>query len=78
MQKETISFRLDTEKKKAIDEIAQNMDRDRTYVLDQAVAAYIDIQKWQIDHIEEGVRRAKAGEIAADEEVEALMDKLTE
>ena len=78
MQKETISFRLDTEKKKALDEIAQNMDRDRTYVLDQAVAAYIDIQKWQINHIEEGVKRAKAGEIASDEEVEALMDKLME
>ena len=78
MQKETISFRLDTEKKKALDEIAQNMDRDRTYVLDQAVAAYIDIQKWQINHIEEGVKRAKAGEIASDEEVEAFMDKLME
>ena len=77
MEKETISFRLDTEKKKAIDKIAEGLDRDRTYVLDQAVSAYLDLQKWQIEHIKEGVKQAKAGEIATDEQVEALFDKLT-
>ena len=77
MEKETISFRLDAEKKNAIDKIAESMERDRTYVLDQAISAYIDLQKWQIEHIEEGVKRAKAGEIATDDQVEALFDKLT-
>ena len=35
------------------------------------------LRQWHIEHIEEGVKRAKAGEIATDEEAEAQFDKLT-
>ena len=77
MKKETISFRPDREKKMRLIKSLKVMDCDRTYVLDQAESAQLDLQKWQIEHINGGVKRAKAGEIATDGRVEALVDKLT-
>jgi predicted transcriptional regulator len=71
MDKATISFRIDTRLKEALDAVADGMDRDRSYVLNEAVAAYLEAQSWQIDHIKEGLRQADAGEFATDAEVAA-------
>jgi predicted transcriptional regulator len=71
MDRETISFRLETEKKEALDAIATALDRDRTYVLNEAIQAYLEVHQWQIDHIKEGIRQADAGEFASEAEVAA-------
>jgi RHH-type rel operon transcriptional repressor/antitoxin RelB len=75
MDRETISFRLDSRKKDALDAIARAHDRDRTYVLNEAIDAYLDVQKWQIEHIKEGIRQADAGEFATDAEVAAVFSR---
>jgi predicted transcriptional regulator len=48
MEKQTISFRLDSDKVDALDVLAKALDRDRTYLLNEAVSAYLDVQqcKW--------------------------------
>ncbi len=69
MDKSTISFRIDTRLKEALDAVADDMHRDRSYVLNEAVAAYLDAHSWQIDHIKEGLRQADAGEFATDAEI---------
>ena len=69
MNKETITFRLDPERKEVLDAIAAGMDRDRSYILNEAIDAYIDAHQWQIDHIKEGWRQARAGKFASDQEV---------
>jgi RHH-type rel operon transcriptional repressor/antitoxin RelB len=71
MDRETISFRLPQEKKEALDKIANALDRDRSYVLNEAIDAYLDVQSWQLDQIREGLRQADAGEFASDTEVAA-------
>jgi predicted transcriptional regulator len=75
MDKSTISFRIDTRLKEALDAVADGMDRDRSYVLNEAVAAYLDAQSWQIAHINEGLRQANAGEFATDDEIAAAFDR---
>jgi Predicted transcriptional regulator len=70
MSKDTITFRLDPEKREALDEIAAGLDRDRTYVLNEAVALYLELHRWQIAHILESIQQAEAEEFATDEEVE--------
>ncbi len=75
MSKETISFRLDAEKKIALDEMASGIERDRTFVINQAIDAYLEVHSWQLDHIKEGLRQADAGEFASDEEVAAAFAK---
>ncbi|NEP03721.1 MAG: CopG family transcriptional regulator [Okeania sp. SIO2G4] len=68
---ETISFSLNSEKRKAIDKIASLLERSRSEILNDAVDAYLQVQQWQLDHIKEGLRQADAGEFASDEEVAA-------
>jgi predicted transcriptional regulator len=67
--KETISFRIEREKKTALDGIAAELDRDRSYVINEAVDAYLEVRQWQLEHIREGLRQAQAGEFATEDEV---------
>ena len=71
MDRQTISFRLGTERKEALDAIAAALDRDRSYILNEAIDAYLEVHRWQIEHIKEGIRQADAGEFATDAEVAA-------
>ncbi|QLE57317.1 CopG family ribbon-helix-helix protein [Nostoc sp. TCL26-01] len=75
MSKETITFRLDSEKRKSLDEIALLLERDRSFVLNEAINAYLEMHSWQLDHIQEGIRQADAGEFASPEEVAAIFAK---
>jgi len=75
MDRETISFRLDPKKRQALDAVARAHDRDRTYILNEAIDAYLDVHQWQIEHIQEGIRQADAGESASDAEVAAAFSR---
>jgi RHH-type rel operon transcriptional repressor/antitoxin RelB len=69
MAEETISVRLPSEQKAALDAIAAQTQRDVSLVIEEAVSAYLDLHAWQRAHIEEGMRQADAGEFASDAEV---------
>ena len=69
MGKTTITFRLDAEKRQALDAMAEVADRDRSYVLNEAIDAFLDAHEWQIEHIKKGLRQARAGEFATEKEV---------
>ena len=71
MTQETITFNLDTDKRKVLDQIASSMERELTDILNDAIDAYLEIYQWQLDHIKEGLRQADAGEFATEEEVAA-------
>ena len=77
MAEETISVRIPSEKKAALDAIAAQTDRDVSLVIEEAVTAYLDLHAWQRAHIEEGVRQADAGEFASEAEVDRPMAALT-
>jgi predicted transcriptional regulator len=69
MGKTTITFRVDVDKREALDAIAEVADRDRSYVLNEAIDAYLDAHQWQIEHIKKGLRQAEAGQFATEKEV---------
>jgi predicted transcriptional regulator len=69
--KKTVSFRLDAQTVAQLDELAEAQARDRTFLLNEAVSAYLDTQRWQIEHIQEGVRQADAGMGAPHQQVVA-------
>lgn len=73
MSKQTITFRLDAQRKKALDAIAAGIDRDRSYVLNEAISNYLEVHRWQVAHVKEGLRQAEAGEFAKVSEVAAAM-----
>lgn len=78
MSKENVTFRLDSEKKMALEAIASGMDRDRSYVINEAITSYLEMHKWQIEEIKKGIAEAEAGDFATEEEVQAVFAKLKE
>ena len=69
MPEDTISVRIARKKKAALDAIATQSGRDVSFVIDQALNAYLELHAWQVEHIEEGMRQADAGEFASEVEV---------
>jgi len=76
MAKENVTFRLDPEKRDALDAIAAGMDRDRSYVLNEAIDVYLEMQQWQLQEIQKGMAEADAGDFASEEEVMAVFTNL--
>jgi predicted transcriptional regulator len=75
MSKETVTFRIDAEKRAALDRPAGKRDRNRSYLLNEAVDAYLDAHAWQIAHIEESLCEAATGDFADEAEVTAVYDR---
>jgi len=78
MARETITIRVRPQVRQALDAIAATLDRDRTYVVNQALEVYIDLHQWQIDHIRLGLRAANAGKFATEAEVKRTIARLHE
>ena len=70
--KETLTFRLDNNTRKELDRLADFMDRDRSYLLTEAVGNYLQQNRWITEHIKAGLQEAEAGTFATDREVTAF------
>jgi predicted transcriptional regulator len=75
MTQETISFGMESEKREALDAVASALRRDRSYIINKAIEAYLDVHQWQIDHIREGLRQADAGEFATKAEMKGAFSR---
>jgi len=64
-----ISFRLAAEKVAELDVIAKSMDRDRSYLLNEAVETYLGEQRRFAAMVEEGREDMRSGRYFTDEEV---------
>jgi len=69
-----VTFRLDDDKLQCLDQIASSMDRDRSYVLNEAVSNYLEVKQWHAEQIRQAIAGADAGEFATEEEVRAAFD----
>jgi len=69
--KEVITVRIAPRKRAMLDRLARATDRDRSYIVNAAIDAYLAVHTWQIKHIKDGIRQAEAGEFATDAEVAA-------
>jgi predicted transcriptional regulator len=75
MEKQTVSFRLASDKVAALDALAGSMERDRTYLLDEAVQAYLETQQWHLEEIQAGIAEADAGRVIEHHKVKAMAAK---
>lgn len=72
MSKEVITVRMESADREALDRMAQTLDRDRSWVINDAIRAYVEFQEREIAAIKQAIAEADAGDIATDEEVEAF------
>jgi predicted transcriptional regulator len=72
----TISFRMPAEKVETLDALAETMERDRTYLLNEAVERYLELNAYHIKLIEKGLRAAKAGDFVPQAEMKRLIARM--
>ena len=68
-----LSFRVDPKKARAIDDLAKATDRPRSWHLEQALDAYLEVQAWQVKRVQEGLTELQAGQSVAHEDVAAWL-----
>ncbi len=74
----TVSFRIPTERVEALARLAAVQDRDRSYLLNEAVEQYLDLHEYHAEHIREGMRDAREGRFVDNAEAQAHFDRLIE
>ena len=72
---EVLTIRVDRRTKNRLEKLAKAMDRTKSYVAAEAIRAYIDLNEWQIAEIKAGIKEANAGDFAAADEVQAVIQK---
>ena len=76
MAKSALTVRVEPETREALDSLAAVLDRDRSYVINEALNAYIEVQRWQAGHIRQGLREAQAGAFVPEPEVKKRLKRL--
>ena len=72
----TISFRMAADKVESLDELAERMDRDRSYLLNEAVQQYLELNEYHIGLIQKGLRAAEAGDLVPEAEMKKLVGRM--
>jgi predicted transcriptional regulator len=69
-----ISFRIAPDKVAELDAIAKAMDRDRSYLLNEAVESYLNEQRRIVAMVEAGLEASRKGELIDDEDVGMMIE----
>lgn len=77
MTKLNVSCRLDSEVVAFLDNLGATIDRDRSYLIKDAVERYVDMHRWQVEEIQKSIVEADRGEFASEADVEAMFQELT-
>ena len=75
MEKQTITFRTNRKKVRALDRLADALERDRSYLLNEAVDQYLSVHEYHLQQIREGLAQARAGKLIDYEQVKADWQK---
>ena len=66
-----ITFRTEPEKRDELNKLAESFDRDRSWVINEALAQYLESNRWQMQQIEQGKRDIAEGRYKSLGEVRA-------
>jgi predicted transcriptional regulator len=70
-----ISFVTDANKRTRLDQIAVVFGTNLSAVINEALDQFLDLHEWQLKHIQEGVKGAKQGDFATEEEGDAFFEE---
>ncbi|MBZ5611162.1 MAG: CopG family ribbon-helix-helix protein [Acidobacteriia bacterium] len=66
---ETLSIRIDAETKKQLDALARRSKRSKSFLAAEAIAAYVEVEKWQLGEIEAGIADLDEQRVVSHEKV---------
>ena len=64
-----LSLRISEQKAREIETLAKATDRSKSWLLEQALDAYLETQSWQVARIERGLAEIDRGDAVPHEEV---------
>ncbi len=67
--RDTISLRLPAGTKQRIESLAQATRRSKTFVIEEAITNYLNLNEWQVASILEGLQEVQAGQTIPHETV---------
>jgi predicted transcriptional regulator len=69
------TIRVPDEVADRLNQIAQKLDRSRSYMAAQAIEDFVSREEWQLAEIEAGLAEADRGEFASDDDVARVVGK---
>jgi len=75
MSKEAFTIRTDSKKVEQLDRLADQMDRSRNYLVNQAIDGLLEVFAWQTERVKEGIKAANEGRFANEKEIQRIFNK---
>ncbi len=72
-----VTARIGAALKAKLEALSRATKRSKSYLAAEAIAAYVELNEWQIAEIEAGIAELDRGEVLSDEEAEELYERLT-
>jgi predicted transcriptional regulator len=57
----TLSVRIDTDIKNQLEALAKRARRSKSFLAAEAIAAYVEAERWQLDEVQAGLKELEAG-----------------
>ena len=70
-----LSFRVGAGKTQILNKLAKATDRPRSWHLEQALDAYLEVQSWQVERVQQGLNELQEGETVPHEDVAAWLSR---
>ncbi|MDP3420291.1 MAG: ribbon-helix-helix domain-containing protein [Thiobacillus sp.] len=70
-----LTLRLPEETKAKLDKLAQATHRSKSYLAEEAIARYLDLEAWQVGEIEQAIQEADRGDFAKPSDMTDLLEK---
>ena len=71
MSSTTLSVRVDSAQKKRLEALAKSTGRSRSFLAADAIAAYLDVNEWQVAGIKAAIKSIDANDGVAHSQVKA-------
>jgi predicted transcriptional regulator len=75
MEKANVTVRLEKDKIALLDRFAAAADRDRSYLIKEAVDQYLELKQWHADEIRKAIAEADAAGFVPEAEMDAHFAK---
>lgn len=72
---DVMTIRIDGAIRQRLEKLSKATARTKSFLAAEAIRCYLDLNEWQIDEIEAGLRDADAGDFASEAQVEAIFSK---
>ncbi len=71
-----VTVRLDGRLKAKLEALARSTKRSRSYLASEAIAAYVELNEWQISEIEAGIAELDRGQVVSQEQADLRYQRL--